>query len=448
MQKKRRNDSSVVDRDRDVAIGYEVFAEKVDLDAVVPELGAVSLLAHYWSKARSAPSPTLDMKPLGRTLKVLKGVMSELERLEQLTCTGPLAMHIESKILDGVGGRIPAMPEDLRFCHFLPCGDYHMFHQTALQEVPLPSVLKPVEDGIIRPALKAMGDNSYESLVAVITQRHLDAFSILAVKEAMANDLGPKLEKRSACILVCMTVRKCRIRRLVRDLEKVGGGHLSRMSLESSCEQDRDEALANAQESARLPSPGQPRSSVPEHEDSFHARITPGELDVRVRKRRRLLGTCTAPIMQSLLPGSQSHESIEERQDHSNELAEEDTTIQGNERIAASSPMVGEKRTREQREEHRTPVRRHSHGTILSQGSLQLTYAQPAQPAGHQTSSDRQQKGGASEIHLILRNFFYPPRNENDTMSSGSECLAGWRKPPNDDWHKNIFNSQPLCSDG
>lgn len=446
MQKKRRADSSVADRD--TAIGFEIFTEKVDLDNVTPALGAISLMAHYWSKARSAPSPSVDLKPLGRTLKALQDVKAELEKIEKLTCTGPLASHIESKILAGVGGRIPAMPEDLKFCHFLPCQEYNMFHQTALQEVPLPSILKRTEEGIVRPALKTMGDQTYESLVATTARRHLEAFSLLATKEAAMSESAPKLEKQAACNLVCMTVRKCRLRRLVRDLEKVGGGNLMRMSLESSCDPDRDEALVNDQEHEVLPSPGQPRPSISEHEDSFHEPISPGELGAQVRKRRRLLGTCTAPVVQSIIPGSQSNPSSVDRPSHHDRFIQELPRSQAKDATATPSPKVGQKRIREQRRTLTASIHRTRHGGFLSQGSLQLSYAQPAQPRAHQTSSQRQPTKRCSELYTILRNVLYPPDAGALSTPSDMEGPAFWRNPPSDDLQQNIFQSQSLSSDG
>lgn len=445
MQKKRRANSNIPDRDKDVALGYEVFTEKVDIDAIAPSLGAISFLAHYWSKSRAAPSPTLKMKPLGRTLKALQDVNVEFEKIEKLTCTGPLANHIENKILDGHGGRIPAMSEDLKFCHFLPCQDQKMFHQTAFHEVPLAAILQKTEEGIIKPALKSIGDQSHESLVAMTAERHLEAFSVRAAKEVMIPDSILRLERPAACNLVCMTIRKCRIRRLVRDLEKVGGGHLRRMSLESSCEQAQEEAVVTAQEAEQLPSPGQPRASIADLEDNFHEPITPGQLGAQVRKRRRLLGTCTASVMQSPMPASQSNPSSGDR------VLQGDRTTQDSARTYHSvlpPPKVGEKRTRDQQRQIGTPMLRRSYGGILSQGSLQLSYAQPAQLRGHQTSSKQPLRNQPSQLYLILRNFLYPPQVESCSTPGETDCPAWWRRSPSDEMSQNIFSSQPLSSDG
>ncbi|CDF37031.1 unnamed protein product [Chondrus crispus] len=86
---------------------------------------------------------------------------------------------------------------------------------------------------------------------------------------------------------------------------------------------------------------------------------------------------------------------------------------------------------------------RRSYGGILSQGSLQLSYAQPAQPRVHQTRSKQPLRNQPSQLYLILRNFLYPPQVESCSTPGETDCPAWWRRSPSDEMSQNIFSKTP-----
>lgn len=434
MQKKRKHDGACNPENSTLAIGFDTLNTVVDLRKAAPSLGGLSLLAQYWSKARSAPSATADISPLARTFHALQSLLIEVERVEELTCTKPTVSFILDRIVSDTNDRTPAMPEDVKLSYLLPCIEYGMFDEIALPEVPLPSVFKKTDDGIFKYALKNLGGHSYESLVMTSAQRHLEAFSTLIAKEVNENNC--KLEKKAACTLVELTVRKHRITRLVTDLAKVGGGRVARMSLQLESDSNVEVVKDNRTQYDGLPPPAQPREDEPEKEDSLHEQITESQLAFQVRKRRRVLGNCTAYIAEYPAAGSPANLSNEGRR-----WSDEQQSRQDNICVNAISPVLpkcGNVRTTEYTDEH-TLSRMPSQRAILSQGSLQLDFAQPPE-APKDTLKSQDARNSSMRLYTLLRNLLYPPEGEVFSTPSDTGPIY-WRSAPKGDFAQDVFSS-------
>lgn len=442
MQKKRKHDGTCNPSNPAVAIGFDVLNTVVDLNKMAPSLGGLSLLAQYWCKARFAPSPTADINPLAQTFHTLRSLLTQMEKVEELTSTKPITSFILDRIVSDTHDRIPAMPEDVKLSYFMPCIDYSMFHSIALPEVPLPLVFKRAENGIFRQTLKTLGTHSYESLVIGSAQRHLEAFSTLIAKEVPQNNC--KLEKRAACTLVTLTVRKHRITTLISDLAKVGGGKVARMSLQSGSDPNKEGPEGNRTHSDGLCSPAQQKEIEVENEDSLHEQITESQLALQVRKRRRVLGNCTAYVAESSIAGSLANFSSDER----HEIGEQQLQPSRDHRFSALSPTLGQEGRHQAAESRgtRTVSRMVSHGAILSQGSLQLDFAQPPQTPNNPPKPGTPQNS-SMRMYSLLRNLLYPPEAKVFPTPSGLEGPAYWRNDPKGDFAEDVFLSQPVLSD-
>lgn len=421
LQKKRKAGTVVPEEGPNIKLQCDLFKTMIDSDATAPLMGAVSFLAHYWSKARSAPAPNADLKPLFRAYRAVRGVEEEIRKLEEMTSIVPIVSHIESKIIDSDRGVIPAMPEDVKYSTLLPCKDYEMFSHASLQDVPLPSILQRSADGIVRTAVVHNENRSYESLVSSSSQRHLEAFSVQCVKEVPG--VAQALDRESACAVVCWTIRKFRIRRLSTDLEKVGGGVFSRMSLQSSSESDKERRASDQYISDRLPLPAQPRSAQPET-SSMHENMTPGQLGAKLRKRRRLLGDFTLPHRSHSFPSSEEHNM--DRVDN----------------VCQSTPNAAKQTVSKERGPCRSPepyqpsYKALSRGSILSQGTLQLSFAFP--PNEFSVPPKRRATvGRPDDLSSILTNILYR-RELSRNAPVDLDKPAPWRIPLKLDKHKII----------
>lgn len=433
MQKKRKLDGTPAQQVAQ-AVGYEVLKSMVNMDMLVPHLGALGSLALYWSIARSAPGPSSDFNSMAITLRNLQQALDEFVKIEEATCTVSLTAYIGSKVLSGTRNLIPAMNEDILFYHFFPCRQLKMFHDVRCQDVPLPNILKGDPDDLVRSVMRKLGDKTYESVVETTVQRHLEAFGMNCKKETAENTDG--VSKGSMSTLVQMTVRKLRINRLIRGLEKVGGGKLCRMPIEEEVEMTKEKEDEHPSE---IPPPlGQ---AVNADEGSSDKVLTSQELVFQLKKRRRLLGACTPANVRYSMSGSNSFGSSgghqkrgavrEERQVGSDQgvLKHTDTGKQGEtpvhpKQVLRSCP---------------SPVESSRAGT-LSQGSVLLCYAQtpqiaskiPIDPEVEVTNRD-------AELSNILRNFLYPVEGAEISPPSNLSGSDFWRNAPSQDIPQNVM---------
>lgn len=442
MQKKRKHDGTCNPSHSALSIGFDILNNVVDLNKVAPSLGGLSSLAQYWREARFAPSPTADISPLARTLHALQSLLDQMEIIEELTSTRPVTSFILDRIVSDTHDRIPAMPEDVKLSYLMPCIDYGMFQTIALPEVPLPLLFKKGENGIFRQTLKTLGTDSYESLVTASARRHLGAFSTLIAREVPENNC--KLEKKAACTLVALTVRKHRITTLVTNLAKVGGGKVALMSLESGSNSNKERPGDNPTYSNGLCSPAQHREIEVENDDSLHEQVTESQLALQVRKRRRVLGNCTAYVGESSAAGSFANFSNEERHG----TGEQQLRRSRDHRLSTSSPTFKQGTCHQAAESRgtRTLSRMISHSAILSQGSLQLDFAQTPQMSNHPPKPEIEQNS-SMRLYILLRNLLYPPEAKVFSTPSGLEGPAYWRNAPKGDFAEDIFLSQPVSSD-
>lgn len=430
MQKKRRADGTVAQIDTRLTVTTEVLRTMVELiDTMNPALGAISFLAHYWSKARSASDPSADFKPLARTFKAVRKLETALTKIEELTCTVPLISHIDSKIIDDGRGLLPALSEDIKYCTFLPCQQLQMFGHASLQQVPLLSFFQQSESGTIRDALKNIGEKSYESLVALTAKRHLEAFGLQCVKEVPSCQT---FDKDVACMLVAWTIRKFRIRRLSTDLEKVAGGMLGRMSFQSSL--DSGQMPSNEYIAESLPPSAQPLSAHPVV-SNLHDQISPTTLGNQVRKRRRLLGNGTLPGAEESENQNSSAEIV------GNHVVPESPSISG-----GMQELFGDWQPSKHVPETSCPQSRrppqNSCG-LLSQGTFELNYT-PSKDEVRDKSKAQKKSNKAADLSAILGNILYGPEYATTSILGQPNTIAPWRRPPSDEHAQRLFDSSQL----
>lgn len=431
MQKKRRADGTAVQLDQQLAVTKDVLKTMLALDQTSSVRGAISFLAHYWSKTRSASEPSADLKPLARTYKAVRNLEDELRRVEELICMVPAISHIDSKIIDDGRGVLPALLEDLKFCTFLPCKELQMFGHASLQEVPLPSFFHQEDTSTIKDFLEKIGSKSYESLVATTAQRHLEAFGLQCVKEVPAYQT---FDKECSCALVSWTIRKFRIRRLSTDLEKVAGGTLCRMSLHSSLNSGNEARPSNEFVAESLPPAAQPLSAHPNNRN-LHDQISPRKLDEQVRKRRRLVGNGTLPRAD----GSEVLVSSEE--------LPRDVYWRGPQ---SNFDSLEQHEVDQPPRQHRLPTSRRrlagcsslpSSRGRLSQGTFELNYL-PSRDEVLETSKPAKRSADCSlRLSAILSGFLYGQENARTTTLVPLDIPAPWRRAPSDDYLQLIFNS-------
>lgn len=282
LQKKRKPDARGGPRDDLVAADV---LKALRLDELVPALGPLASLCAYWAVERTAPRPWADLQLLADALTALKTVEECVNSLVDLTAMKPLVNHLSSKLFAETSHcGFPAVEEDLTLHPFAPCTKHEMLSNIVMHEVPLANIMARSEDtNALRACLKAVNQTAYETIVGVTSQKHMEAYVVQNAKDI--DGWSTQADKQSLCKIFSLTVRKVRIMRLTRDLEKVNGGKL----LHTVEVAKATKAIATAApdiDSHAVQTPAQP-SAQPDT-DSLHDRLNGSELDRRIRKRRRL----------------------------------------------------------------------------------------------------------------------------------------------------------------
>ena len=432
MQKKRRLDGAVVTGVAPEILGFEVLKSIADVDAHIPYLGALTFLAHYWSKARMAPSPSSDFNGMATALQSLHQVMQELLNFEKITCTSSLTGVIGSRIIADLSDAFPAMQEDIMFCNYNPCKQQSMFRNILIQEVPFPAIFGGQEQGLIKAALRNLGDSTFESLVNEPVRRHLEAFGQKCLKRSA---IEFSMDKASSAALVSLTLRKFRINRLILGLEKVGGGKLSRMIAAGETNHAVEERSDDECEVEERPPLGQPPEGG--QEDSLQQDLTSREIGFRLRKRRRLMGTSTpADVEPDVVMESNSNGSSKAHEDVRMTKPAQPQHDQGLRPAKRMKSVPSLTRTEMNSVRGGGFARRRTYlGGMLSQGTFQLTFTPPVEVGGEKSSRlpDRQ-PDHAAQLSQILRDVLYPTNLQIPSPPKNLTGPAFWRNCPSDDY--------------
>lgn len=442
-KKKRRRDGTPMEPGVADSVTRDLLKEIINLEKSVPHLGALSFLTHYWSVSRAAPKQTSEFPGLAAALRNMTEVVQELDKLAEVTGSVSIIGQVATKVFGGTSGQIPALLEDIMFSAFSPCRNVNMFRNIRMQDVPFPSLLGTPRTDFVRSAMLEVGNGTYESVVGGIARRHLEAFAQLCNTEAG----GRAIDKDAMAALVTVAIRKLRIQRLVRGLEKTGGGRVLRMA-NTTPQASRGEPVSQQQASELFPPAGQPD---PNEDSSLQQEISSGELAVRLKKRRRVIGTSSLAFADREDTGSLSCRSSEEKGSESLFMPRPQSNI-ANSEARQQNPEDGMMEEPASRAGDGGRIRRGvSRGSLLSQGSLQLCYAQPPEP-NNQNKQDSSKETASKEsdsasLSRILRDILYP---KNSVIISPPRNLSGpafWRSSPSQEYAQNIVRIGAVIED-
>lgn len=469
-QKKRRADGrTATGADENTAVAADVLCVAVDIDGRTPGLGALAFLSSYWAIHRSAPRPWSDLRPMAETLTALRSIVDEMNAIAKLTATEPLVNHVSSKLLAPVGSiDFPALPEDIVLRHFSPCSDHDELKHVVSHDVSLASIVTTSNDnidtgfannngiaeqdskgGALRNFLSQPGNRTYESVLLVTTNRHLEAFSMQCAKEVP--NWTSQADKKQLAKIVSMTMRKVRLMRLIGDLERVHGGtllHQARVAetvalttgkAANAVEDiarggEEDDAAVGVQDQIAVadqivednedgtkngepPNAPQPAQDPIVNEDSLHEQISCNELERRIRKRRRVQGQFT--------PGQASNIEVPTT-----------NSLNTHQSLQPNRTMADYQGSRHPRAKCSTGCTLCSGYERLSQGSLQVCFAQ--RPTHTQEREGKRGESKAESLTMLLTRVLYnsrsilsPPRN--------TEPRAFWWDSPTDDYPQRVY---------
>lgn len=518
-QKKRRADGRAVTAPDGTIVAADILRVAVDFDEHTPALGALSFLTSYWAVHRAAPRPWSDLGTIAQTLTSLRSNVDSLSTLAQLTMTESLVNHVASKLLAATGPAVfPALAEDVAFCHFAPCIDHDVLCHVVLHEVPLPSIVTPRAvdggddsggnggacksgmrsgdevDGVLRTCLNNLEQKTFEKVVSMTTNRHLEAFSLQCAKETA--DWTSGIERQSLCKVVSMTVRKMRFMRLIWDLERLYGGtllHHARVTQKAAPAQAPAQvsaapaqapapvSAATAGNDARNPAEKAnetgddnidktiPNTNVRQvlqnlsgDGNSIHEQIEGSELERRVCKRRRLQGVFTLGSThgtEASAPRTNSNGSRDTSGQHRQSVPPQDENpvswdMSG--QLMPSSPRNGNivpQNTSGQhrlsvspREENLAPPEQCSPVVTQPQSThpplphypQQSHFVQSSPPPPQGPGESQGQEPAYESLSCLLTRLLYNPKT---TLSppQNAKSSAFWREPPSDDYPRRVY---------
>lgn len=271
-----RNDTMV-----EVAeIAAEVLTSGVNLEQSVPMLGPFSFLCGYWAVQRVAPPPFADLRPLALLLQSLREILVMLTDLMEITVMLPFFNHLSSKLSSPLAHKmvLPALKEDDTFQPCKVISSHEILRGVKFHEVALASAVKAHggSDDVLSQYVNnaEMGSMTYEKHASDMSRKHMRAFALRTcqdVRDEVPNWVcladGDALVK-----VVVMTVQAVRISRLMRELERIRGGTLSREVEKANCSNKSVPHLMSPEGSPAAP-------------------LQECELDRRVLKKQRTVGS-------------------------------------------------------------------------------------------------------------------------------------------------------------
>lgn len=274
-------------------IAAEVLSTGVNLEQSVPMLGPFSILCGYWAVQRGAPPPLSDLSGLAILLRKLREIVTIIKELIQITSMIPFFNHLCSRLFSNTNSEqtiFPALKEDDMFRPLAAVASHDMFRGVKFHEVALRSAVKDFRDcqNVLKRWLKDdnKGDMTYEQYASELSYKHMRAFALRTSQEVrqevthwQTNADGDALAK-----VVAIAIRSVRITKLVRDLERIKGGTLSREANDPTLHV-QNEDVANA-------------------DDAEGKQLQGSELDRQVRKKRRLVGSFSPTKLRGTTTGT------------------------------------------------------------------------------------------------------------------------------------------------
>lgn len=280
--KKRRGRGSVpVSANTEAAeIAADVLSAGINLDESVPVLGPFSILCGYWAVQRGAPPPQLDLSPLAILLRKLREILSAIDELMRIASMLPFFNHLCTRLFSNGNQNktvFPALQEDDMFRPVAAVSSHEILRGVKFHEIALGSAVKGFRgySDLLKRCLndEKSGELKYEQHASDLSYKHMRAFALRISQEVQyevaswhTNADGDALAK-----VVAIAIRNVRMTRLMRDLERIRGGTLSR---------EADLPLSQVQ-----------KKDMKDGDHDVGDPLGGSELERRVHKKRRLVGS-------------------------------------------------------------------------------------------------------------------------------------------------------------
>lgn len=297
--KKRRGRGNASGVDKGAAeIAADVLSTGINLEQSVPMLAPFSILCGYWAVQRGAPPPQLDLGHLAALLRKLRQILSVIHELMRIAAVLPFFNHLCTRLFS-VESRnntlFPALPEDNMFRPIAAVASHEIFRGVKFHEIALSSAVKSFRGG--EDVLKQCFNDdkseelTYEQYASDLSYKHMRAFALRTSQEVSSEVTNWKIVADGDALakVVAAAIRNVRITRLVRDLERVRGGTLSR---------DAEPRASHAQDK----NAGDGDGNVADH-------LQGSELERRVRKKQRLVGSFSPTKLQGTLAPTEATNS-------------------------------------------------------------------------------------------------------------------------------------------
>lgn len=297
--KKRRGKGSMPGVDKGATgIAADVLATGVNLEQSVPMLAPFSILCGYWAVQRGAPPPQLDLSHLAVLLKKLRQILSAIHELMRIAAVLPFFNHLCSRLFS-VESRnnmlFPALQEDDMFRPIAAVASHEIFRGVKFHEIALSSAVKSFrgcEDVLKRCFNDDKNEElTYEQYASDLSYKHMRAFALRTSQDVSSEITNWRTDADGDALakVVATAIRNVRITRLVRDLERVRGGTLSR------------EAEPRASH-AHAKNAGDGDGNVADH-------LQGSELERHVRKKQRLVGSFSPTKLQGMVAPTEATNS-------------------------------------------------------------------------------------------------------------------------------------------
>jgi hypothetical protein len=269
--------------------GLELFASVHGKADYSHPLGALSFLAHFWSKSLVI-TPDCALAPFKDVLDRVGNICASMDRIAEPAGITGIFAQVDTSVMSaavpiaGSLGALPPLLEDIEFAAFRPCKVREMFRRVRLTKLFIQHLLPGREDGAVARALHALAGSSYSAHVEPTAVKHLDAFSQRVVKLSVTRAGGCAGGVGSEAVrgLVRLALRKQRLLRVRRRLAEHASGRIVRYRQPRPADVVENRGCTpSPRPDVAQPGPAAAGKNVAREEDGAGASLPP-------HKRRRL----------------------------------------------------------------------------------------------------------------------------------------------------------------